>query len=217
MSLDCPCLIAFCFLCHSTISVRSRAEFAGGFVVDFVLTQNALSLVFAASSSAVTTYLVLLASLAGSIIGVFSVLVKRLESMFAIRDEAAEDATKHVPQIDEGAETRFGPRVGYRGNHGTASCENITITLNFVPPDAARTLIVLLSITHVFSRHQEQVSHTVSALFSHLLPASSELAFRGSPSAPPQGALKELSQTIRDHASELLDLKRAHALRHMVR
>ncbi len=131
MSLNQPLFVlVLLFFCHPTILYRSRDEFAGGFVVDFVLAQNTLSLVFVASSSAVTTYLVLLASVAGSMIGVFAVLVKRLESMFAIRDEsAAEDATagKHVPQIDDGAEARFGSRV--RSRQSLSLTANVSIVI----------------------------------------------------------------------------------------
>ncbi len=72
-----------------------------GFTLDFVLTRNTFSLVYTASSSAIVTFLVLLASVAGSVVGVFTVLVKRLEFMFDIRDESnSEHAKKHMPQVD---------------------------------------------------------------------------------------------------------------------
>jgi hypothetical protein len=75
-----------------------------GFTLNFVLTRNTLSLVFTASSSAVVTFLVLLASVAGSMVGAFSMLVKQLEQVFEIRDASASDLPQHTPQIDADAD-----------------------------------------------------------------------------------------------------------------
>jgi hypothetical protein len=72
---------------------------ADGFSVDFVLSRNTLSFVFTASSSTVVTFLVLLSSVAGTMVGIFSVLVKQLENIFGIRD-GSKSALEHTPQVD---------------------------------------------------------------------------------------------------------------------
>jgi hypothetical protein len=79
-----------------------------GFTLNFVLTRNTLSLVFTASSSAVVTFLVLLASVAGSMVGAFSMLVKQLEQVFEIRDASASDLPQHAPQMDADADAARG-------------------------------------------------------------------------------------------------------------
>ena len=71
-----------------------------GFAVKFELSRNTLSLVFTASTSALATFLVLLASVGGSVLSIFSVLVKRLESMFEMRDTESKSGLEHEPQID---------------------------------------------------------------------------------------------------------------------
>ena len=70
------------------------------FTLDFVLSRNTLSLVFTASSSTVFTFFVLLSSVAGSVVSVFAVLVKQVESMLEIRDATASDLPQHALQVD---------------------------------------------------------------------------------------------------------------------
>jgi hypothetical protein len=58
-------------------------DFVGsGFALDFVFNRNAITLTFTAASSGFFNLCVLLASLAGSVIGVFAFLTKRIESFF---------------------------------------------------------------------------------------------------------------------------------------
>ncbi len=72
---------------------------ADGFEVDFIFVRNTLSLTNAVSASSTFTYLVLLASMASSLISVFSVFVKRLENWFAVADEEDSRKAAYLPPL----------------------------------------------------------------------------------------------------------------------